>query len=133
MAEEVLQAILKEVTTLEPDEKLRLAHSLDRMIHPVNSALIIAEGREQIQLNKQEILDTAAHYGASNLRVLPEIRNNELEVIFIVNLEVGRSLLDQSGLIVALGELLGFNVLVFTENGLKERVRDRILAEAWSL
>jgi hypothetical protein len=25
------------------------------------------------------------------------------------------------------------SVLVFTENGLKERVRDRILAEAWSL
>ena len=133
MAEEVLQAIINQAETLEPDEKLRLSRSLDRMIHPINSAVIIAECREKIQLHKQEILDLAAHYGSSNLRVLPEIRNNELEVIFIVNLEVGRSLLDQSGLIVALGELLGFNVLVFTENGLKERVRDRILAEAWSL
>ncbi len=133
MAEEVLQAIIKQAKTLEPDEKLRLAYSLDRMIHPVNSAVIIAEGREQIQLKKQEILELAAQYGAYNLRVLPEISNNELEVIFIVNLEVGRSLLDQSGLMVALGELLGFNVLVFTENGLKERVRDRILAEAYPL
>lgn len=133
MAEEVLQAIINQAETLEPDEKLRLANSLDRMIHPVNSAVIIAKSREQIQLKKQEILDITAHYGAFNLRILPEIRNNELEVIFIVNLEVGRSLLDQSGLMVALGELLGFNVLVFTENGLKERVRDRILAEAWSL
>jgi uncharacterized protein len=67
------------------------------------------------------------------LRVLPEIKNNELEFIFIVDLESGRSLFDQSGLMVALRELLNFNVWVFTENGLKERVRDRILAEAYPL
>lgn len=133
MAEEVLQAIIKQAETLETEEKLRLSRSLDLMIHAVTPSLVIANSRGKIQLQKLDILELASRYGASNLRVLPEITNNELEVIFIVDLESGRSLLDQSGLMVALRELLELNVWVFTENGLKERVRDRILAEAWLL
>ncbi len=133
MAEEVLQAIIQQAKTLEPDEKLRLARSLERMIHPVDPAVVIAEGRQQIQLHKQEILELAAQYGSFNLRCFAEMINDELELIFIVNLESGRSLLDQSGLMVALRELLKFDVWVFTENGLKEGVRDRVLGEAYPL
>jgi hypothetical protein len=133
MAEEVLQAIIKQAETLAPEEKLRLARSLELMIPTFFPAGVIAESLGKMQVYKGEILGFAAQYGASNLRVLPEIKNNELEFIFIVDLESGRSLFDQSGLMVALRELLNFNVWVFTENGLKERVRDRILAEAYPL
>ncbi len=133
MAEDVLQAIIKQAETLAPEEKIRLAHSLELMIPTVFPAGVIAQSLEKMQVYKGEILGFAAQYGASNLRVLPEIKNHELELIFIVDLESGRSLFDQSGLMVALRELLNFNVWVFTENGLKERVRDRILAEAYPL
>ena len=89
----------------------------------------------KIKACKSEILKLAAKYGAVNIRVYSsEEQNknntNKSEVDFIVNLELGRSLLDQSGLMIDLQELLGFEVYVFTENGLKEPYRKQILKEA---
>ena len=87
----------------------------------------------KIKTCKSEILELAVKYGANNIRVyISEEQNNtnKPEVDFIVKLESGRSLLDQSGLMIDLQELLGFEVYVFTENGLKEPYRERILKEA---
>jgi len=49
---------------------------------------------------------------------------------FLVELELGRSLLDLGGLLMELQELLGCPVDVVTEKGLWQRIRDRVLSEA---
>ena len=55
------------------------------------------------------------------------------DVDFLVDLEPGRSLLDQSSLLIALQELLGGSVDVVTEKGLHWYIKDRVLAEAMVL
>jgi uncharacterized protein len=48
-------------------------------------------------------------------------------------MEPGRSLLDLGGLLMDLQDLLGRNVDVVTERGLKPRIRERVLHEAVAL
>jgi len=50
--------------------------------------------------------------------------------VILVDMEPGRSLLDMGGLLMDLRELLGRNVDVVTERGLKPRIRERVLKEA---
>ena len=45
-------------------------------------------------------------------------------------MEPGRTLLDMGGLLMELRELLGREVDVVTERGLRPRIRDRVLREA---
>jgi predicted nucleotidyltransferase len=45
-------------------------------------------------------------------------------------MEAGRSLLDMGALLMELREQLGIPVDVVTENGIHERMRDRVLSEA---
>ena len=52
------------------------------------------------------------------------------DVDFLIDMEPGRSLLDIGGLLMELRELLGRNVDVVTERGLKPRIRERVLKEA---
>ena len=49
------------------------------------------------------------------------------EVIFIVDLAKNRSLFDLAGLLESLRELLGFEVVVFTESMIKEQYRESIM------
>ena len=83
---------------------------------------------------RDEILEIAARYGASNVRVFGSVARNEAgpssDVDVLVDLEPGRTLLDHAGLMIALEELLGCKVDVAVDGGLKERIRDRVLAEA---
>lgn len=48
----------------------------------------------------------------------------------MVDLEEGRSLLDLGGLLMELRELLERSVDVVTPEGLRHRIRDRVLKEA---
>jgi len=48
-------------------------------------------------------------------------------------MEEGRSLLDLGGLLMDLQDLLGCSVDVVTEEGLRERIRARVLKEAVAL
>ena len=48
-------------------------------------------------------------------------------------MEPGRSLFDLGGLLSDLEDLLGCNVDVVTEDGLRDRVRDRVSKEAIAL
>lgn len=52
------------------------------------------------------------------------------DIDFLVDLEPGRSLFDLGGLLMDLQELLGRPVDVVTEEGLRERIRARVLQEA---
>jgi predicted nucleotidyltransferase len=89
---------------------------------------------ERLQQRREEILRTAAKYGASNVRVFGSVARGEAgpnsDVDVLVNLEPGRSLLDHAALLLELEALLGCQVDVVTERGLRKRFRERVLREA---
>ena len=86
---------------------------------------------------REAILQIAAKHGARNIRVFGSVTRGEADVQsdidFLVDLEPGRSLLDLGGLLMDLQDLLGHNVDVVTERGLKPRIRARVLNEAVTL
>jgi predicted nucleotidyltransferase len=79
-------------------------------------------------------LRIAAKHGAHNVRVFGSVARGEAgensDIDLLVELEEGRSLLDQAGLVLDLEELLGRKVDVVTEQGLYWLLRRRILKEA---
>jgi predicted nucleotidyltransferase len=90
---------------------------------------------EQLLSQKREdIMRAAQKHGARNVRVFGSVARGDdgpdSDVDFLVDMEPGRSLLDMGGLLMDLRELLGRNVDVVTERGLKTRIRDRVLEEA---
>ena len=86
---------------------------------------------------RDEIMRLAAKYGARNVRVFGSLARNEnderSDIDFLVDLEPGRSLFDLGGLLMALQELLGAEVDVVTEKGLRPRIREQVLADAVTL
>ena len=83
---------------------------------------------------KKEILKIAAKHGARNIRIFGSVARGEArsdsDVDFLVDMEPGRTLFDMGGLLMDLRDLLGLQVDVVTEQGLKPRIRHRILKEA---
>ena len=92
---------------------------------------------QKLQHQRQAILHIAQTYGASNLRIFGSVARGEADVLsdldLLVDLEPGRSLFDLGGLAMELQELLGCPIDVVTEQGLKQRIRDRVLQEAIAL
>ena len=86
---------------------------------------------ELLALKREEILSTAARYGAHNVRVFGSTARGEArpdsDIDFLVELEQGRSLFDLGGLLMELQDLLGCSVDVVTERGLRSRIRERVL------
>src|SRR4030066_8381 len=83
---------------------------------------------------REDILRIAAKHGARNVRVFGSVARGEADEIsdldLLVEMEPGRSLLDHAALWVELREVLGVEVDVVSERGIKPRIRDRILGEA---
>ena len=83
---------------------------------------------------KKEIREIAAKHGARNVRVFGSVARGDArpdsDVDFLVDMEPGRTLLDLGGLLMDPRDLLGREVDVVTEHGLKPRIRDRVLKEA---
>lgn len=92
---------------------------------------------QQLRRQRQAILQIAQTYGASNLRIFGSVARGEADAVsdldLLVDLEPGRSLFDLGGLAMELQELLGCPIDVVTEQGLKQRIRDRVLQEAVAL
>ena len=92
-------------------------------------------GVAELLADKREAIHRlATTYGARNVRVFGSLARGEADersdVDFLVDMEPGRSLLDLGGLLMDLQDLLGHNVDVVTESGLKPRIRRRVLEEA---
>jgi predicted nucleotidyltransferase len=87
-----------------------------------------------LQKNREQILKVAERYGAYNVRVFGSVARGEADeasdIDFLVNLEAGRSLMDLGGLLYDLQNLLGVPVDVVTENGLRTRIRERVIQES---
>ena len=99
---------------------------MSETIHPSIGALL--------KERREDILRVSARRGARNLRVFGSVARGQAEpdsdLDLLVDLEPGRNLLDLGGLLMDLRELLGCEVDVVTEKGLRERIRKRVLEEA---
>jgi len=89
---------------------------------------------ELLARDRERILELAAAYGARNVRVFGSVARGDADdasdVDFLVDMEPGRTLFDLGGLLMDLRELLGCDVDIVTDRGLRERIRDRVLREA---
>ena len=87
-----------------------------------------------IKEKRKDILEIAAKRGAKNVRVFGSVARGDAgpdsDIDFLVEMEPGRSLFDMGGLLVDLQELLGCNVDVVSDRGIKPRIRERVLKEA---
>ncbi len=92
---------------------------------------------ELLQEKREDILRIAAKRGAYNVRVFGSVVRGEADsksdIDILVDMEPGRSLFDLGGLLMDLQDLLGHDVDVVTERGLRERIRERVLKEAIAL
>ena len=90
-----------------------------------------------VDSKREEILRVAAEHGAHNVRLFGSVARDEAgeesDIDLLVDMEPGRSGLEQAGLILDLEELLGRKVDVVTEAGLYWLLRRRILKEARAL
>ena len=92
---------------------------------------------ELLQEKREDILRIAAKRGAYNVRVFGSVARGEADsksdIDILVDMEPGRNLFDLGGLLMDLQDLLGHDVDVVTERGLRERIRERVLKEAIAL
>ncbi|MGH2829487.1 MAG: nucleotidyltransferase domain-containing protein [Actinomycetota bacterium] len=87
-----------------------------------------------LRRHRTAILEAARRRGARDVRVFGSRARGDArpdsDVDLLVAFEAGRSLIDLSGLMLDLKEILQRDVDVVTENGLHHAIRDRVLAEA---
>lgn len=92
------------------------------------------ETRMLLHVRRDEILAIAARRGARNVRVFGSVARGDArpgsDIDILVDMEPGRSLFDLGGLLVDLQTLLGVDVDVVTEKGLRPRIRAEVLREA---
>jgi predicted nucleotidyltransferase len=89
---------------------------------------------ETLKARREEILVLARQWGAHDVRVFGSVARGDAgpqsDVDFLVHFEDGRSLLDHGGLLMDLQDLLGCEVDVVSEGGMRQRFRDRVMREA---
>ncbi len=87
-----------------------------------------------IREKRADILKIAAMHGARNVRLFGSVARGESksssDVDLLIDLAPDRSLLDLSGMLLDLQDLLHRKVDVVTQNGLHWYIRDRVLKEA---
>ena len=90
-----------------------------------------------LQEKREQILKIAAEHGACNVRIFGSVARGEADIDsdidFLIDLGENRSPWFPVRLIKDLEKLLGRKVDIVTENGLKERIKQRVLEEAIKL
>jgi len=89
---------------------------------------------DSLRSRRAEILAAARKHGARNVRIFGSVARGESgpasDVDILVEMEPGRTLIDHAALLLELERLLGCEVDVVTDRGLRPRIRDRVLREA---
>ena len=87
-----------------------------------------------LEQKRTEILSLADRYSVRSIRVFGSVARGQADaasdVDFLVELGPQVSVLDLGGFLVELQQLLGCKVDVVTVNGLRPRIRQRVLEEA---
>lgn len=90
--------------------------------------------REDLNEKREAILEIARRHGAHDIRVIGSVARGDAtetsDVDFVVRFESGRSLFDQGGLVMDLRGLLGVDVDVISENGIRPRWRAYVEQES---
>jgi predicted nucleotidyltransferase len=90
--------------------------------------------RESLLHRRNDILRIARQYGASDVRVFGSVARGDekadSDLDLIVHFEPGRSLFDHGGLVMDLCELLGIQVDVIDDGGMRPNFRDHVMKEA---
>lgn len=86
------------------------------------------------QQYRTQILALAEQYKAENVRVFGSVARGEAgpesDVDILVHFKPGASLLDEAGLEIALGDMLGCKVDLIGDAAIKDMLRDNILGGA---
>lgn len=89
---------------------------------------------ETLTTKRDEILRVASRHKARNVRVFGSVAHGEAglgsDVDFLVEFEPRSTLLDHAALVRELRDLMGSEVDVVSDEGLRPRMRDRVLREA---
>lgn len=95
---------------------------------PLGDALTVVRGK------RTAILRIARRHGARSIRIFGSAARGdatrESDIDFLVEMEPGRGLFEQAAMLLELEDLLGREVDVVTVEGLRDRIRERVLAEA---
>jgi uncharacterized protein len=87
-----------------------------------------------LKQHRDELIAIAAKYGVKNLRVFGSVVRGESseqsDIDFLASLDRGVTLMKMSALRRELEALLGCRVDIISDNGLHERIKDKILSEA---
>jgi len=94
---------------------------------PGKHRLLVAQKRE-------EILQIGSRYGVYNIRLCGSISRgtdtSQSDIDFLVSIKEGRTLLDLGSFQMDIKALLGCDVDVLTDGGLKNRLKERVLKDA---
>lgn len=131
------------IAAYEAGDKVPWVATLGRLLQAAGASLEVsrprnAGGRDRLlrllHEHREEILELAAGHHATNVRVFGSVARGEetgrSDVDLVVDMEAGRSLLDQVRLRRGLSALLGVDVDLVASGGLLERDRSTILGEA---
>jgi hypothetical protein len=131
------------IASYEAGDKVPNVSTLERVLRATGTTLVASRlpaGRPSGRLSRlldqrrDGIVELAARHHASNVRVFGSIARGEetdtSDVDLLVDMDPGRSLLDQVRLRRELSQLLGVEVDVVTSGGLLERDKVTIFTEA---
>jgi uncharacterized protein len=84
-----------------------------------------------VKEKREEILKIAANHGARKVRIFGSVArgdaDSESDLDLLVEFLPGSTLLSQSAMIRELEDLLGIKVDVVSDQGLRDRIRERVL------
>lgn len=90
--------------------------------------------RDDIFHRREEIIALARRHRASNVRLFGSVARGDAratsDVDLIVHFEPGASLLDHGGLVMDLRELLGVDIDIVDDEGMRERFRQSVMKDA---
>jgi len=92
---------------------------------------------EQLRRHRDSIHAIGKRYGVRSIQLFGSVVRGDAgsrsDIDFLVDIEPGRSLMDQAGFMLDVEELLGCPVDVVVEGGINPRLQDRIHHEAQPL